>query len=48
MGKYAVTTVETCAYVGTGNVLKIQQLLSVCGEHGEEADVSSFSLVVLC
>eukprot|EP01117_Protostelium_nocturnum_P011638 TRINITY_DN422_c0_g1_i3.p1 TRINITY_DN422_c0_g1~~TRINITY_DN422_c0_g1_i3.p1 ORF type:complete len:870 (-),score=199.11 TRINITY_DN422_c0_g1_i3:83-2692(-) len=35
IGKYASLTVETCAYVGTGNVLKIQQLLNVCGEHNE-------------
>eukprot|EP01128_Nolandella_sp_AFSM9_P004196 TRINITY_DN1846_c0_g1_i1.p1 TRINITY_DN1846_c0_g1~~TRINITY_DN1846_c0_g1_i1.p1 ORF type:complete len:917 (-),score=265.52 TRINITY_DN1846_c0_g1_i1:19-2457(-) len=47
MGKYAVMTVETCAYVGTGDVLKIQQLLSVCGEHGEEADSIHQAVAVL-
>lgn len=36
IGKYALLTVETCAYAGTGNVLKIQKLLRVCGEHMEK------------
>eukprot|EP01087_Luapelamoeba_hula_P008624 TRINITY_DN216_c0_g1_i1.p1 TRINITY_DN216_c0_g1~~TRINITY_DN216_c0_g1_i1.p1 ORF type:complete len:904 (+),score=160.99 TRINITY_DN216_c0_g1_i1:66-2714(+) len=36
VGKYAALTVETCAYAGTGNVLKIQELLKVCGEHREK------------
>merc|ERR1739848_779182 len=31
----ATTLVEICAYAGTGNVLKIQQLLHVCSEHYE-------------
>lgn len=39
MGKYATLTVETCAYVGTGNVLKIQKLLATCGEHLDEKEV---------
>jgi len=33
---YCELTVETCAYAGTGNVLKVQQLLKTCGEHLEE------------
>ncbi|KAL0478269.1 26S proteasome subunit Rpn1 [Acrasis kona] len=33
---YCELTVETCAYAGTGNVLKVQQLLKICGEHLEE------------
>lgn len=31
----AVTMVEVCAYAGTGNVLKVQQLLHICSEHHE-------------
>merc|ERR1739844_772350 len=31
----ATTLVEICAYAGTGNVLKIQQLLHICSEHYE-------------
>jgi 26S proteasome regulatory subunit N1 len=34
----AVTMVEICAYAGTGNVLKIQQLLHICSEHYESSD----------
>lgn len=30
---YIEMTVLTCAYAGTGNVLKVQHLLKVCGEH---------------
>ena len=30
-GKYAELCLETCAYAGTGSVLKIQRLLHVCG-----------------
>merc|ERR1719361_272060 len=32
----AVTLVEIRAYAGTGNVLKIQQLLHICSEHYEQ------------
>lgn len=34
----AVTMVEVCAYAGTGNVLKVQQLLHICSEHYESGD----------
>ena len=30
---FATILVDVCAYAGTGNVLKIQQLLSICSEH---------------
>lgn len=32
VGKYTALTIETCAYAGSGDVLKIQHLLEVCGE----------------
>ncbi|EFC47417.1 26S proteasome regulatory subunit S2 [Naegleria gruberi] len=35
LAKFVTLTVEVCAYCGTGNVLKIQQLLKIC----EEEDV---------
>eukprot|EP01027_Heterolobosea_sp_BB2_P017777 GEZU01025151.1.p1 GENE.GEZU01025151.1~~GEZU01025151.1.p1 ORF type:complete len:915 (-),score=306.66 GEZU01025151.1:111-2855(-) len=38
IAKYCEITVETCAYAGTGNVLKVQRLLSICGEHEEPAE----------
>jgi len=36
IGQYAQFTVETCAYTGSGNVMKIQKMLGVCAEHLEE------------
>ncbi|XP_062558482.1 26S proteasome non-ATPase regulatory subunit 2 [Armigeres subalbatus] len=39
----ATTMVEICAYAGTGNVLKIQQLLHLCSEHYEPAPSESES-----
>jgi len=36
LAKFVTLTVEVCAYCGTGNVLKIQQLLKICGEHPEK------------
>jgi 26S proteasome regulatory subunit N1 len=33
ISKYAVLTLETCAYAGTGNVLKVQEMLHHCAEH---------------
>ena len=32
-GKYAEITLDTCARAGTGDVLKIQQMLKICSEH---------------
>ncbi|XP_044728388.1 26S proteasome non-ATPase regulatory subunit 2-like [Chrysoperla carnea] len=37
----ATTLVEVCAYAGTGNVLKIQQLLHICSEHYETSGEES-------
>ena len=34
-GPMAGTLVDVCAYAGTGNVLKIQELLHICSEHHE-------------
>jgi 26S proteasome regulatory subunit N1 len=39
IAKYAILTLETCAYAGSGNVLKIQEMLHQCAEHlTEDAD----------
>lgn len=35
IGQYCSFTVETCAYAGSGNVMKVQKLLGVCAEHLE-------------
>lgn len=39
IGKYAALTVETCAYAGTGNVLKVQQMLKICTDHLETGNM---------
>jgi 26S proteasome regulatory subunit N1 len=33
LGRVTAITLQACAYAGTGNVLKIQKFLSICGEH---------------
>merc|ERR1719502_240732 len=33
VGQYCTLTLETCAYAGSGNVLKVQRLMALCGEH---------------
>lgn len=35
-GQCAAATVEMCAYAGTGNVLKVQNMLHTCSDHLEE------------
>ena len=32
-GRHAEATLEACAYAGTGNVLKVQQMLRMCTDH---------------
>lgn len=34
-GSMVSTLVDVCAYAGTGNVLKVQNLLHICSEHYE-------------
>lgn len=45
VSEYCMFTLETCAYAGTGNVLKVQRFLSTAGEHAppeeEAAPVST-------
>lgn len=36
--KHTQVLVNACAYAGTGNVLKIQQMLHLCNEHIDKAD----------
>ena len=36
ISKTAVIVLETCAYAGSGNVLKVQEMLHQCAEHLEE------------
>ena len=38
LGKFMTYTLVSCAYAGTGNVLKVQEMLHACGEHMEAKD----------
>jgi len=46
-GKYAEVTLESCAYAGTGNVLKVQQLLRLCTEHLTDASTAEHQAVAV-
>ena len=35
ISQYCQVVLDSLAYAGTGNVLKVQQLLALCGEHLE-------------
>ena len=47
ISKYCQVVLDTMAYAGTGNVLKVQELLALCGEH-IETDANSSWKVGLC
>ncbi|KAL5056663.1 hypothetical protein RYX36_037345 [Vicia faba] len=47
MRKYWDTTLLSCAYAGTGNVLKVQKLLGRCSQHLEEDEVNQGPPAVL-
>lgn len=36
ISKFAVVVLDSCAYAGSGNVLKVQEMLRECAEHLEE------------
>lgn len=36
MARSAEILVEVCSFAGTGNVLKVQKMLQICGEHAEK------------
>ncbi|KAK9842343.1 hypothetical protein WJX81_007723 [Elliptochloris bilobata] len=41
---YAGVVLETVAYAGTGDVLKVQRLLALCGEHVEVDEASAWKV----
>ena len=50
ISRFAQLSLESCAYAGTGNVLKVQELLATCGEHIEaegEGDAWKVRMCVL-
>lgn len=42
ISSFCQVALESLAYAGTGNVLKVQELLSVCGEHIEAEEFASW------
>jgi hypothetical protein len=44
VSKYAQVVLDSCAYAGTGNVLKVQELLGLCGEHIETEDATAWKV----
>lgn len=44
MASYCSVVLETCAYAGTGDVLKIQQMLAAAGEHIETDEPNSWKV----
>ena len=48
MANYGSVVLETCAYAGTGDVLKIQQMLASAGEHIEVEDATPWKVRGSC
>ena len=46
ISKFAVVVLETCAYAGSGNVLKVQEMLHQCAEHLEEGAEHQMAAVI--
>lgn len=46
ISKFAVIVLETCAYAGSGNVLKVQEMLQQCAEHLEEGAEHQMAAVI--
>lgn len=46
ISRYLQVTLESCAYAGTGNVLKVQYFLGLCGEHLEKGESYQASAVL--
>mmetsp|Transcript_31070 Transcript_31070/g.68978 ORF Transcript_31070/g.68978 Transcript_31070/m.68978 type:complete len:901 (-) Transcript_31070:581-3283(-) len=45
ISKFCQVTLESLAYAGTGDVLKVQELLAMCGEHIETEEGTSWKAV---
>lgn len=45
ISKHCQVVLESLAYAGTGNVLKVQELLGMCGEHIEADEAAPWKTV---
>ncbi|KAL4202711.1 hypothetical protein AMTRI_Chr02g222470 [Amborella trichopoda] len=46
ISKYCQVALMSCAYAGTGNVLKVQSLLGICAEHLEKGETHQGAAVI--
>lgn len=46
ISQYAQVVLQTLAYAGTGDVLQIQSLLAMCGEHTEVDESASWKVSI--
>lgn len=44
VSQYAQVVLDSCAYAGSGNVLKVQELLALCGEHIETEEATAWKV----
>ena len=44
ISQYCQVVLETCAYAGTGDVLKVQQMLATAGEHLSTEDDTAWKV----
>ena len=47
MASLVTLVMETCAYAGSGNVLKVQELLHICAEHKENENETIYQLAAV-
>jgi 26S proteasome regulatory subunit N1 len=47
MAELVTLVMETCAYAGSGNVLKVQELLHICAEHKENENETVYQLAAV-
>ena len=47
ISQYAQVVLQTLAYAGTGDVLQIQSLLAMCGEHTEADESAAWKVIAL-
>lgn len=48
IARVASVMLDTCAYAGTGNVLKVQEMLSICGETIDAEEGAEWKVRLFC
>ncbi|EKE42534.1 hypothetical protein ENUP19_0112G0021 [Entamoeba nuttalli] len=47
VNQYAMLVVSSCAFAGTSNILKVQQLMEACGKHDEDDETKACGVAVI-